>query len=146
MLHAAMDRWIPHSQTLDGRHVVVKPGQLLVDNRPFRVDGACRLDVEERRPRVLFHLGLLAASAVGLCAVHALQSSDVVNVPWLIAVPSLAGVIATWQILAARTTYALVLCRGPEHRWLLTTDDASLAPVVESLVREAAALAEAPER
>lgn len=138
-----MDRWVPHSQSLGGRHVVAMAGVLLVDGRAHAVDGTSRVEVTAESPPVVRLLLLLGLAAVAIPVVQALQLGGVVEAPWLVAVPTASGVFATLRLLTAGTRYAVVLCRGAQRRHLLASEDVESAKAVELLVREAVALADA---
>lgn len=141
-----MDRWIPQSHCVAGRHVVVTAGTLLVDGRAYRVDGRTRIEIAAESPPVFLYLLLLALAAVGLPVVQALLVAGALDAPGLVAGPAALGVFATVGLLTGATRYGVVLRRGDERRRLLTSDDAESAKLVESLLREAIALDDAAAR
>jgi hypothetical protein len=118
--------------------VVVRPGVVEVDGRPFAVGATTRVEAIIDPPRFKVWLGALILGLLGVPAAVVYGSlSQARDATWVVAVPVALAATAMVRILTASTRYHVALLAGRRSRYVYSSEDLQTVVFLVAMVRDA---------
>lgn len=114
----------------------VDSGRLFVGRRGYPFPPGTRVDAQDQNPPMRRFVALLGLGAAGIPAMLLLNALTETEMSWIVGLPVLLVLGATFQLLTAATEYAVVLDYGDRTVRTFVSKDAQLVVRLVAVLRD----------